>query len=204
MDEDYYQALGLSRGASDDEIQKAYRTLAGKFHPDLNPDDRTAKAKFQAVQRAYEVLSDPKSREMYDRYGRTFDSAAPNGPGGGTWRHAGSGGTVDFDFSQFFGEGASGGGVEDILRHFTQAASPQSRAASAGPAASASANDLQYRITVPFNTAVTGGEHRLQLKRPDGSSETVSVKIPPGSRTARKFACVVKVRNRNGAASPVI
>ena len=73
MSEDHYKTLGIGRGASADEIQKAYRQLARKYHPDLNPDDRSAKEKFQEVQKAYEVLNDPEKRELYDRYGSSFE-----------------------------------------------------------------------------------------------------------------------------------
>ena len=83
MEQDYYKVLGISRNASEQDIQSAYRDLARKYHPDLNPDDKSAKEKFQAVQRAYEVLSDPQKREMFDRYGSSFESAGAGGPGGG-------------------------------------------------------------------------------------------------------------------------
>src|SRR5437588_390875 len=112
MAKDYYHTLGLNRNASQAEIQKAYRDLARKHHPDLNPDDKRAKEKFQEVQEAFDVLNDPKKREMYDRYGSSFEQAGggPAGPGGGTWTYTGD--LDDVDLSQFFGErfGAGGGG----------------------------------------------------------------------------------------------
>ena len=80
MGQDYYQVLGIKRGASEEEVQKAYRKLARQYHPDLHPDDASAKTKFQEVQQAYEVLSDPKKREMYDRYGSAYESR------GGGWQ----------------------------------------------------------------------------------------------------------------------
>src|SRR4026209_1512684 len=80
---DYYKTLGVSRGASKDEIQKAYRQLAKKFHPDLNPDDKTAKKKFQEVQQAYDVLSDEKKRQMYDQFGPEFENIRQGPSGGG-------------------------------------------------------------------------------------------------------------------------
>src|SRR6185295_17216283 len=108
MAADHYKTLGVSRDASQADIQKAYRKLARKFHPDMNPDDKTAKKKFQEVQAAFDVLSDQNKREMYDRYGSSFESmgrgpspgAASGGPGAGGVHYD----FGDFDFGQAFGE----------------------------------------------------------------------------------------------------
>ncbi len=90
MAEDYYKTLGVPRNAAQAEIQKAYRELARKYHPDMNPDDKTAKKKFQQVQAAFDVLNNPEKREMYDRYGSSFetmggaaDRRGPTRPGPG-------------------------------------------------------------------------------------------------------------------------
>ena len=80
MAKDLYEILGVSRGASAEEIQKAYRKAARKFHPDLNPDD-DAKKRFQEIQSAYEVLNDPEKRQAYDRYGERFTNMGGGGPG---------------------------------------------------------------------------------------------------------------------------
>src|SRR5688572_26358083 len=106
MAKDYYQTLGVSRDASQAELQKAYRSLARKYHPDLNPDDKTAKQKFQEVQEAFDVLNDPKKREMYDRYGSAFQQAGA-GPGAG--RTYTGGDFEDIDLSELFGERFGGG-----------------------------------------------------------------------------------------------
>src|SRR3954470_20122996 len=116
MANDYYTTLGVSRNASEEDIQKAYRELARKYHPDLNPD-KTAKKKFQEVQEAYDVLKDASQRELYDRYGSSFRNAGAGPRGGGHQSRPGPGAAPeDFDFSQFFGErygGEPNGGFAD-------------------------------------------------------------------------------------------
>src|SRR5690349_21568882 len=110
MAEDYYETLGVSKTASQDEIQKAYRKLARKHHPDLNPDDKTAKDKFQKVQAAFDVLNDPKKRELFDKYGSAYEAAGagagPHGGYGGGWQpQGGPQGFEEIDLSQLFGGG---------------------------------------------------------------------------------------------------
>ena len=112
---DYYEVLGVERGAGDDAIKKAYRTLAKKYHPDLNPNDPAAEAKFKEVNDAYSVLSDPDKRAAYDRYGHAaFDgSMGGGGAGGAGGGFGGFGGFGDFGdlgdiFGSFFGGGFGG------------------------------------------------------------------------------------------------
>src|SRR5215469_1762438 len=131
---DYYETLGVPRQASADDIRKSYRKLARKYHPDLNPGDKSAEERFKNVQEAYDILSDPKKRQMYDQFGfyseNGFPGAGPGGPGGAQGPPPGMdfGG---FDFSEFMsgapGPGGAagggrrtetGGGFRDIFSQF--------------------------------------------------------------------------------------
>src|SRR3954452_3398349 len=104
MSDDYYATLGVGRSASGDDIQKAYRKLAKKHHPDMNPDDKAAQKKFKEVQQAYDVLSDDKKRKMYDQFGAGFEQI---GQGGGPqWSGQVPPGFGGFDFGGAF----TGGG----------------------------------------------------------------------------------------------
>src|SRR5258706_14554231 len=132
---DYYETLGVPRNASADDIRKAYRKLARKYHPDLNPGDKSSEDRFKNVQEAYDVLSDPKKRQMYDQFGfyseNGYPGAGPGGPGA-QGPHPGMD-FSGFDFSEFFsgaaGSGAAGsagagrraepgGGFRDIFSQF--------------------------------------------------------------------------------------
>ena len=106
MSTDYYNTLGIQRNASDKEIQKAYRDLARKYHPDMNPGDDSAKQKFQEVQQAYDILSDGKKRSQYDQFGAGFEQM---GGGGNPF----GGGSVDLE--SIFGGMGGGGGFEQFF-----------------------------------------------------------------------------------------
>ena len=186
MAEDYYKVLGISRGATADEIQKAYRKLAKKHHPDLNPEDKAAQKKFKEVQTAYDVLSDEKKRKLYDQFGPGFEQM---GQGGGPqWSSQVPPEYQHFDFGQAFGGG--GGQVppdlEELLRQFTGGGGGASFEFGGGarrrgrrPAAQPGA-DVQHEVEIPFRTAVMGGEVSLRIRRGGGDPETLTVKIPAG------------------------
>lgn len=202
MAEDYYKTLGVRRDASSEEIQKAYRDLARRYHPDVNasPD---AKKKFQEVQAAFDVLNDRQKREMYDRYGSSFEGMGGRGPQGGPQGHPFGGGMPpgaggeDFDFSQFFGERFGGGGVDlgDILGQFRRGGAGRTRS---GAGRRRRGTDLEHEIQIPFTTAIAGGEAQISVQRGDGRVETLGVKIPAGIEDGKK----IRLRGQGEPAEP--
>jgi molecular chaperone DnaJ len=157
---DYYEVLGVARGASEAEIKKAYRRLARKLHPDVNPGDKAAQKRFQEVQEAYEVLKDDEKRSAYDRFGHAgpgtgpgFGGAGfdPRTPGGG-FPGAGFGGGSPFETFHF-----DAGDLGDVFGNLFGG-----RRGRAGPQPG---GDLQAELTVPFRDAVLGGTATLALRR---------------------------------------
>ncbi len=190
---DYYAALGVKKSASSEDIRKAFRKLARKYHPDVNPGDKAAEEKFKAISEANDVLSDPKKRKIYDQIGFYSDNidpaaaeayarggAQPGGgfPGGfpGGQPGAGPGGVHfdfgGFDFSDLF-EGARGagraqtssgsGGFRDIFSNIFSGGRGGG-VAEEGPEAG---TDLEYQVNVPFWTAIRGGVMKLNIGRRD-------------------------------------
>ena len=114
----YYEILGIKKDAKADEIKKAYRKLARKFHPDVNPNDKSAEDKFKEVQEAYDVLSDEKKRKVFDRFGYYHDNLDADSPFG-AGAAGGAGGASNFDFSGFnFEPGGSGAAAVQVSEIF--------------------------------------------------------------------------------------
>jgi molecular chaperone DnaJ len=153
---DYYELLGVPRRAAAKEIRQAYRKLARKFHPDLNPGDKSAEEKFKQISEAYEVLSDPRKRAMYDQFGFYSDSAAAGPPPGA------GGERIHFDFEGFDFGGAGGGSFRDLFSQFFQGFGGQ--AAAAAPQAERGA-DLEYHVDISFGESVRGTQRRLTISR---------------------------------------
>lgn len=191
MAEDYYEVLGVSRTATPAEIQKAYRALARKHHPDLNPNDKKAQEKFKQVQAAYDVLNDPEKRKKYDQFGPQFEQFAGGGPfpGGNPFGGGAPFGQGEIDFSQLFGGGGST--LEEILGQFSGAGGGRRRTGRRG---ATPGQDIKQAIDVPFNTAILGGEIELRVGRARGDSDVISVKIPAGIQDGQP----IRLRGQGG------
>ncbi len=186
MAEDYYETLGIGRGASAEEIQSSYRKLARKYHPDLNPDDKAAKEQFQKVQNAFDVLNDSKKREMYDRYGSAYESIGTGGPGPQNWNTGAGSPNFDINLEDLFGGGGGGGpgggGFADMFKNFSQRGKRQPQ-----PAAPQRGANIEHALTIAFTTAVLGGEAQIAIRRSDGTQETLQIKIPAGIENGKKI-----------------
>ncbi len=173
---DYYQTLGVARDANADDIRKVYRKLARKYHPDLNPGDKSAENRFKDVQEAYDVLSDEKKREMYDQVGYYSDSGNPppgSGPGpNGSARSQPPNMDFDgFDFGEYFRQNAGrtdqrqssteerAGGFKDIFSQFFKGGG---ETAEETPEKGA---DLEYAINIDFWQAIKGTTLKLEVTR---------------------------------------
>ncbi|GAC1638563.1 MAG: molecular chaperone DnaJ [Candidatus Acidiferrum sp.] len=161
---DYYELLGVARKASAKDIRTAFRKLARKYHPDLNPGDKAAEEKFKQLQEAYDVLSDTKKRQMYDQYGFYSDNVPPTGYGAGP---EGVGGDVNFNFDGFdfgggTGGGTGGGSFRDLFSNFFGG-----RGGSAMQEEAESGADLEYRLEIDFWDAVRGAVKKIQITRLD-------------------------------------
>src|SRR5438876_1073094 len=180
MARDYYDVLGLKRGASQKEIKQAYRKLARKHHPDVNPGDKGAEERFKEINSAYEVLSDAEKRNKYDRYGERWEMAeafekarAKQGAGGasGNWQ------SYQFDLNDLLGRGgASGGqGCENLCDLYVVVrVRPHPRFERKG-------DDLVTEMPVPLDDAVLGGEVEVETI----AGKRIALKVAPLTQNGR-------------------
>lgn len=181
---DYYELLNVSRDVADADLKKAYRKLAVKFHPDKNPDDEAAEAKFKEISEAYDVLKDADKRAAYDRYGHAaFKSGGMGNPGGGGM--GGMGGQDPFDiFREAFGGGggaSSGGGIFEEF--FGGGGGGQSR----GGASHGS--DLRYDLEISLEEAAKGTEKEIKYRRPVSCKKCNGSGAEPGSKKVTCSTC---------------
>src|SRR5919109_3662426 len=154
--QDYYEVLEVPRTATADDIKKAYRKLARKYHPDVNPGDKSAEEKFKQVGEAYEVLSDPEKRKRYDQLGETWQAGADFTPPPG-WE----GGRVEYgDFSDLFGAGRGAGGFSDFFEMLFGAR----RGRRAGAGFAMRGQDVEATIDLSLEEAHHGGTRAITLQ----------------------------------------
>jgi molecular chaperone DnaJ len=204
---DYYAILGIKKTATADDVRKAFRKLARKYHPDVNPGDKKSEEKFKELSEANEVLSDPKKRKVYDQLGfysdnidpKTAEAYANSGATGGNPFGAGGnpfggynqgGQPVEFDFRNFDFSGAQhqggrgGGSFRDIFSGMFGGGAAQEPVSAAG-------TDAEYTVQVPFWESIRGGEMKLNIQRPSAmgrmTPEPVSFRIKPGTRDGQRI-----------------
>jgi DnaJ-class molecular chaperone len=195
---DYYAALGVPKTATDADIKRAYRKLARKYHPDFNPGDKAAEAKFKEINEANEVLGDPEKRRKYDELGanwQQYEQAQRQGAGqpAGDWSaHFGGGpGGATYrtmtpeEMREMFGEGDP---FSDFFHTFFGGAAPGTRA-SGGRARSHRGQDFESPVSLTLEEAYAGTTRRLVTSR-DGKERTVDVRIPAGVKDGARVRAV--------------
>ena len=178
---DYYKILGVERKASADEIRKAYRKLALKYHPDRNPGDKTAEERFKDLNEAYQVLSDEQKRARYDQLGSAYSNWQGRGaPGNFDWEQwTGRGTTVNMDdLNDLFG---GAGGIDSFSDFFRSIFGGMGGASSSTSGRARPATGYQQSVTISLDEAFHGTTRQLQTE-----SRRMEVKIPPGVKTGSK------------------
>ncbi len=175
---DFYEVLGVARGASDDEIKKAYRKLAMKYHPDRNPDNKEAEEKFKEIQKAYEILSTPEKKSAYDQYGHA--GVDPNMGQGGFGGGFGGAGAGNFDFGDIFSQMFGGGGGGGRQQHNHEGA------------------DLRYDIEISLEEAARGIKKKITIPTHEECDVCHGSGAKPGTSPVTCHTChgngVVNVR----------
>lgn len=215
---DYYKALGVERSASQQEIQRAYRKLARKLHPDISKEPG-AEDRFKEVTEAYEVLKDTEKRQRYDQFGQAWKQAGRGGAPPPGWDEVifgtGPGGRMQFDFGGGFPGGGFAGepgasGFSDFFEMLFGQRFAQGGGDTGGPRASGyradwarRGGDQEARIQLTLDEAAQGGERSITLTDPEnGSQQTVRVKIPRGIRPGQKIRLAAKGGAGTGGGPP--
>ncbi|MDD1421899.1 J domain-containing protein [Dolichospermum sp. ST_sed1] len=185
---DYYAMLGISKIATSEEIKQAFRKLARKYHPDVNPNNKQAEAKFKEVNEAYEVLSDPDKRKKYDQFGQYWKQAGTGFPSGGSGVDMGGvdfgqyGSFNDFLTELFGGTGPRSGRQSYSYRTSTARAGSGFNDFGLQDGSAGSTQDTEAVITLTFAEAFSGVQKRFSL-----GNETIDVRIPGGAKTGTRL-----------------
>lgn len=181
---DYYKLLGIDRGASADEIKKAYRKLAMQYHPDKNPNNKKAEEKFKEITQAYEVLSDDKKRQMYDQFGHQGPQGFAGAGGGFSGNPFGTGGF------QYGGSGADTEGFHDLFGDIFGDIFQQRGGTGRSNGRRSKGADLRYTLNISLEEVATGTEKTISfLRQKNGREETtkLSVKVPAGVKHGQRL-----------------
>lgn len=185
---DYYKTLGVAKGATAKEIKAAYRKLARKFHPDVNPGNAKAEARFKEVNEAYEVLSDPEKRRRYDQLGANWNAVRPEGRGAAAWPGGGGGVRVDF------GDLGGSGGFSDFFKTFFGGGGFGGFSTEGGEDPFAGGTDVEGQIELTLPELLKGTTRGVSLDGV-GQKRRVDVKIPAGVRDGQR----IRVAGEGGA-----
>jgi len=177
---DYYKILGVDKTIAQKDVKRAYLKRAKQFHPDLHPDDPKAKAKFQALQEAYDVIGDPDKRAKYDKYGEQWQQAEQFEQAGGGFGGFGRG-QGGFDFSQFTGSGGFSSFFEDLFGGGRGKASSYQT----------TPRDTEANVTIDMYTALLGGDIMVTT----GTGERLKLKVKPETQPGTKVRLRGKGRN---------
>ena len=191
---DYYKALGLEKGATPDEIKKAFRKLAVKYHPDRNPDDKGAEDKFKEINEAYAVLSDPEKKQQYDTFGSS----------GFHKQYSQEDIFRGFDFGNAYkdmGGGVGGGGGDDLFSRLFGGAFGRGDARGGFRRGPQKGGDHEMELTVTFRDAAQGAEKQIAFRR-GGQREELRVKIPAGVDNGSKIRITGKGAQGEGGGQP--
>ena len=187
-DKDYYQVLGLKKGATAEEIKKAYRKLAVKYHPDKNPGNKEAEEKFKGINEAYAVLSDPQKKAQYDQFGSA----------GFQQRFSQEDIFRGFDVGDMFKD--AGFGTDDIFSRIFGDAMRRQRGGSGFGGGPRKGEDFTMEVQVTFRESYDGGEKRVAFMR-EGKREELSVKVPAGIESGAKLRISGKGGSGSGGGS---
>ncbi|MHA1668937.1 MAG: DnaJ C-terminal domain-containing protein [Promethearchaeota archaeon] len=213
MPKDYYKTLGISKNASKEEIKRAFRKMARKYHPDVNPDEEKSGEKFKEINEAYSILNDDKKREMYDKFGVVDGEPSPyqqraggvqggrnvyNGPDGTTYYYSSTDSPGGFDFNDIFGQSRRSGkknnrndffnDLGDIFDVFSNFGGSTRARSTRTPNHPREGEDLRYDMEIGFMDAFLGGKRKVQYKDPlTGENKNLTIIIPRGIRDDQKL-----------------